>query len=36
MNAEYEATRRFYLAMGFAPLQELPNPCLVLVKHLCR
>lgn len=37
----YEATRRFYAAMGFVPLEEMPglwgpgNPCLVMVKHLC-
>jgi GNAT superfamily N-acetyltransferase len=36
----YEATRRFYEACGFRPLEELPafwpsdNPCLILVKRL--
>ena len=36
----YAATRRFYEAMGFVPLMELPtlwspeNPCLVMVKRL--
>lgn len=37
--APYTHTRAFYLAMGFTPLEELPNlwpgnPCLVLVKRL--
>jgi len=35
----YAATRAFYEAMGFAPLEEFPslwpgNPCLLLVKRL--
>lgn len=36
----YAATRAFYLAVGFRPLEELKqiwdeyNPCLVMVKHL--
>jgi GNAT superfamily N-acetyltransferase len=36
----YAATRRFYEALGFVPLQELPqvwgpeNPCLILVRPL--
>ncbi len=36
----YERTRRFYRAMGFRPLMELPtlwspeNPCLVMIKTL--
>jgi GNAT superfamily N-acetyltransferase len=35
----YEATRRFYEARGFVPLEEFAdlwpgNPCLLLVKHL--
>lgn len=39
-NADYESTRRFYLAQGFLPLEEFPNlwsadnPCLMLVKSL--
>lgn len=38
-DAGYDATRRFYLAMGFLPLEELldlwpGNPCLILVKPL--
>ena len=38
-NAEYAATRKFYLAAGFLPLEENKlwgdlNPCLILVKHL--
>jgi ribosomal protein S18 acetylase RimI-like enzyme len=37
--AHYELTRRFYLAVGFTPLEEFPtlwpgNPCLLLVKSL--
>lgn len=37
--AHYERTRRFYQAMGFAPLEEFPtlwpgNPCLLLVKSI--
>jgi GNAT superfamily N-acetyltransferase len=42
VNADYEKTRRFYLAVGFEPLEELPtvwdtdNPCLILIKHLPR
>ena len=37
--APYVCTRAFYMAMGFTPLEELPNlwpgnPCLVLVKRL--
>lgn len=41
-NEEYERTRRFYLAMGFAPLEEFKtlwgehNPCLFLVKTLSK
>jgi len=37
---EYEKTRKFYLALGFKPLEEFKNlwgkdnPCLFLVKHL--
>ncbi len=37
---EYERTRKFYLALGFRPLEEFKtlwgkdNPCLFLVKHL--
>jgi GNAT superfamily N-acetyltransferase len=36
----YTATRRFYEAMGFVPLEELPqvwgpeNPCLIMVRAL--
>jgi len=36
----YALTRQFYLAMGFRPLEELPdlwdpeNPCLIMVKAL--
>lgn len=38
-DAGYQLTRKFYLAMGFVPLEELPdlwpgNPCLVMVKAL--
>jgi ribosomal protein S18 acetylase RimI-like enzyme len=39
-NEEYARTRAFYEAMGFRPLEELPqiwdekNPCLILVKRL--
>lgn len=39
-DANYERTRRFYLAQGFTPLEEFPdlwdpaNPCLQLVKSL--
>jgi GNAT superfamily N-acetyltransferase len=42
-DPHYARTRRFYEAVGFRPLEELPelwdpsNPCLILVKHLqCR
>ncbi len=36
----YARTRRFYLAMGFRPLEEFPdlwgpgNPCLQMIRHL--
>ena len=38
-DPSYRGTRGFYEAMGFAPLEELPdlwpgNPCLILVKTL--
>src|SRR5665647_302175 len=38
-DPSYRGTRGFYAAMGFAPLEELPdlwpgNPCLILVKTL--
>lgn len=39
-DAGYKLTRRFYLAMGFRPLEELHglwdpgNPCLIMVKPL--
>jgi ribosomal protein S18 acetylase RimI-like enzyme len=39
-DAGYELTRKFYLAMGFRPLEELAglwdenNPCLIMVKRL--
>ena len=38
-NAEYAATRSFYEAMGFRPLEEIHdlwpgNPCLIMVKAL--
>ena len=38
-DPSYQGTRGFYAAMGFAPLEELPdlwpgNPCLILVKTL--
>jgi ribosomal protein S18 acetylase RimI-like enzyme len=39
-DAGYELTRRFYTAVGFLPLEELPdlwdaeNPCLIMVKPL--
>jgi ribosomal protein S18 acetylase RimI-like enzyme len=41
-SPEYEATRRFYRAMGFRPLTVLPdlwgpdNPCLLMVRSLVR
>ena len=41
-NEEYDRTRRFYLAMGFTPLEEFKtlwdehNPCLFLVKTLSK
>jgi coenzyme F420-0:L-glutamate ligase/coenzyme F420-1:gamma-L-glutamate ligase len=41
-SREYEATRRFYEARGFVPLEELQglwreeNPCLLLVKRIAR
>lgn len=40
-NDAYAETRAFYLAMGFAPLECVPeiwgedNPCLVMVKTIC-
>jgi len=38
-DPSYRGTRGFYAAMGFAPLEELPdlwpgNPCLIMVKTL--
>lgn len=38
-DASYERTRRFYLRMGFRPLEEIHdlwpgNPCLIMVKTL--
>jgi len=38
-DASYDRTRRFYLRMGFRPLEEIPdlwpgNPCLIMVKVL--
>jgi ribosomal protein S18 acetylase RimI-like enzyme len=39
-DENYAKTRRFYQAMGFSPLEELPelwgpaNPCLLMVKYL--
>jgi GNAT superfamily N-acetyltransferase len=39
-DENYDKTRAFYLAMGFTPLEELPqiwdekNPCLILIKRL--
>ena len=39
-DASYAATRRFYSALGFVPLEEFPtlwgprNPCLLLIKTL--
>lgn len=39
-SEHYAATRRFYSARGFRPLEELTsiwgeaNPCLIMVKHL--
>jgi len=41
-DPDYHKTRQFYLAVGFAPLEETnlwgeANPCLIMVKHLrCR
>jgi N-acetylglutamate synthase-like GNAT family acetyltransferase len=39
VNEHYERTRRFYLALGFRPVEENNlwgevNPCLILIKHL--
>ena len=38
-DAGYERTRRFYTALGFQPLEEIPdlwpgNPCLIMIKCL--
>jgi len=38
-DPNYDETRRFYVAVGFSPLEENSlwggvNPCLILVKHL--
>jgi len=39
-SSEYEKTRKFYLALGFKPLEEFKtlwgeaNPCLFLAKHI--
>ncbi len=38
-DAGYERTRRFYLGIGFEPLEEITglwpgNPCLIMVKVL--
>ena len=39
-SKSYQQTRRFYLAMGFRPLEILPlhwdkeNPCLFMAKHI--
>jgi hypothetical protein len=39
-DENYDKTRAFYLAMGFTPLEEIPqiwdenNPCLILIKRL--
>ncbi len=40
-SAAYELTRRFYLDLGYTPIEEFPpgtvwddDPCLLLVKHL--
>jgi GNAT superfamily N-acetyltransferase len=38
-DASYDQTRRFYLHMGFRPLEEIRdlwpgNPCLIMVKVL--
>jgi GNAT superfamily N-acetyltransferase len=40
-DAGYQLTRKFYLAMGFVPLEELPelwpgNPCLIMIKSLSK
>ena len=41
-SKSYEKTRRFYLSVGFKPLEVFPlywdkdNPCLFLVKHISR
>jgi ribosomal protein S18 acetylase RimI-like enzyme len=38
----YAQTREFYIAMGFRPLEEFTqiwgeaNPCLIMVKYLCK
>ena len=39
VDANYEGTRRFYLASGFRPVEEHlrmwdENPCLIMIKHL--
>jgi GNAT superfamily N-acetyltransferase len=39
-DAGYERTRRFYLAVGFQPLEQIHglwpgNPCLIMIKSLC-
>lgn len=39
-DSGYAATRRFYAAVGFLPVEAIPdlwpgNPCLVMVKFLC-
>ena len=39
-DKNYATTRRFYLSMGFLPLEEMPelwgveNPCLIMIKSL--
>jgi ribosomal protein S18 acetylase RimI-like enzyme len=38
-NEHYERTRKFYLALGFRPVEENnlwgeANPCLIMIKHL--
>lgn len=41
-DVNYAATRKFYAALGFAPLEEFPtlwgprNPCLLMIKALDR
>ncbi len=39
-DVHYSGTRKFYLSVGFRPLECLPelwgkeNPCLIMIKHI--